>query len=149
MATKTKKSRTLTLHHLIAELSYWGSAVRLLLVGFLAAVVLIVRISELESSGMTLGAATSTAGAAFLYVIGSFLLLEVGYLMLARSYRLVRGLDRLLFFGSEAVLALAYFLPYFALIPAWFVTTSRFLFVAVLLILGMRLLIGFLYGKRA
>lgn len=148
MAGKTKKARTLTLHRLLAELSYWGSASRLLLIGFLAAVVFVVRISELESGGMALGSAVTTAGAAFLYAIGAFFIFEVGYLLLARAYRMTRGFDRLAFFSSEAVLVGAYFLPYFALIPSWLVNLSRMIFVAVLLILGMRLLIGLLYGKR-
>lgn len=148
--TSTRKSsRVLTLHHLIVELSYWGSSVRLLLLGFLAALIMVIRISELESLGMSLGAAVTSAAGVFIYAVGSFLILEIGYLLIARAYRLVRGLDRLIFFGVESVLAIIYFLPYFAMVPNWLTIVSRYFFVAVLLILGMRLLIGLLYGKKS
>jgi hypothetical protein len=93
-------------------------------------------------------AAFLTAAQAFVYAIGSFLILEVGYLTIARAYPIQRLADQTVLLASDAILALCYFLPYFILVPAWFVTVSRFLFVAVLLVLGLRLLIGLLYPKK-
>src|SRR5690349_12300176 len=122
-------------------MSYWGAAVRVLLITVVAAVVLLVRASELESTGLTTASAFLTAGQAFVYAIGSFLILEVGYLTITRAYPVRRYIDQTTLLACEAILALCYFLPYFVLVPAWFVTVSRFLFVAILLILGMRLLI--------
>lgn len=149
MSKKDKKPNSLTLHQLLPALSYWGATVRLLLIAVVAAVVLLVRSSELESGGLTAVQAFTTAGQAFIYAMGSFLILEVCYLAIARSYPLRQHIDQAILLGSETLLALGYFLPYFMLVPAWFVTVSRFVFVAVLLVIGVRLLIGLLYPKKA
>jgi hypothetical protein len=148
MSKKDKKPTSLTLHQLLPALSYWGATVRLLLIAVVAVVVLLVRSSELESNGLSAVQAFLTAGQAFVYSLGSFLILEVGYLAIARSYPVRRHIDQAILLGSEGALALGYFLPYFVLVPAWFVTASRFIFVAVLFVLGLRLLIGLLYSKK-
>ena len=148
MSTSAKKPNILTLHELLPALSYWGATARLFLISFIAAVVFIIRTSELESAGNSLGQAVLLSGESLLYVVGSFFILEVGFLTIARAYPLRRWHDQLILLGSELLLFLAYFLPYFALIPSWLVAISRYVLFAVLLVLGIRLLVGALYSRK-
>lgn len=141
MATKKKTSKPLhlTLHELITALSYWGSAVRLLLFGFLATLTLFVGLAET-------GQPTNEVGL-YIYVMATYFLFDVGYVMLARGLPLMATTDKLVVFLGGTVMAALYMLPYFAMVPTAFVWVLSWALVVVFGILSLRALIGLLYGR--
>ncbi|MBC7746594.1 hypothetical protein H7Y40_01275 [Pedobacter sp.] len=154
MATKKKKhtkSVHLTLHNLIGAVSYWGAATRISVIGFIALAVFLIQVLEQQASptNMSLLSAVLIEGQMLVYVVVSFFLLDVGYVTIARKYRFAPMQDKVLLISSEFFLGLMYFLPYFAIVSDRFTHVTRFVFVAVLLVLSMRIVLGMLYGKEA
>lgn len=140
MTTKKTKARTasrLTLHELIVALSFWGSSVRLLLVAFLVAALFIIRVMYLDT---TLAWESQVA----IYVIGSFVLLDVGYVLLARALPLRPRMDVASLLMVEILLAAIYVLPNIARAPAlaWF---SNWIFLIVIFVIALRGLLGLLF----
>ncbi len=141
----TKQKQTLTLHSLIGALSFWGTAVRTLLFGFLALAVFIVALSEATTETGVDGEVV-----VLIYVIGSFLLLDFGYVLIARSYLLQRGLDLLALFVADIILALLYIAPKLVVNSDITVRTNPLLFVIFIpiVVLSLRMLVGMLFGRR-
>lgn len=143
---KTKKSQ-LTLHGLLTALSYWGTSVRLFLAVFVSIVVFAIALSE------TTGSLTAVSGEVIilLYVLGCVLLLDLGYVIIARALALRPRLD-----AASLILADIGLLGLYAL-PKVTVTTVTALvnpigvaLLIVILILALRLLAGILFSpKRA
>lgn len=145
-AKKKKRSNLphLALHVLIGAISYWGSAVRLCLIGFFGLVVFIMQVIALqgEPTNMSFLSAVLGEGQNFVYMSISFLLLEVGYVSIAREYSLSAMKDKVALIGSEILLGICYFLPYFAVVSDSFTHMTRFIFAAVLFILAIRIVLG-------
>ena len=141
----TKQKQTLTLHSLIGALSFWGTAVRTLLFGFLALAVFIVALSEATTETGVDGEVV-----VLIYVLGSFLLLDFGYVLIARSYLLQRGLDLLALFVADIILALLYIAPKLVVNSDITVRTNPLLFVIFIpiVVLSLRMLVGMLFGRR-
>ena len=141
----TKQNQTLTLHSLIGALSFWGTAVRTLLFGFLALAVFIVALSEATTETGVDGEVV-----VLIYVLGSFLLLDFGYVLIARSYLLQRGLDLLALFVADIILALLYIAPKLVVNSDITVRTNPLLFVIFIpiVVLSLRMLVGMLFGRR-
>lgn len=148
MTTKLQKLPQLSLHTLLFALSFWGSATRLLLISFFALAVLLLRTLEIQAStDATLFQTLTIEGQLFVYAICTFLVLDVGYVIISRAYAFSRMNDVVTLLTAEAVLATSYFLPYIVVVSDQFARISRFIFVAGLLILSARLVLGMLYGK--
>lgn len=148
MATKKKtpqKRQSLTLHQLIIAISFWGTAVRALLFAFIAAAVFVAALSE---------AATATAVdnqiLTLIYVLGCYLLLDFGYVMVARVYRLRRLFDVPLLLLADAFLALLYVAPKLIVDSRFDGTVDPLTFAVFvpILVIAVRMLIGLLFGKR-
>lgn len=141
----TQKKQSLTLHSLLGALSFWGTATRTFLFSFLAAAVFIVALTEATSE-------TSIDGEilVLIYVLGSFLLLDFGYVMIARTYTLQRGLDLLALFAADILLALLYIAPKLVVSSDITIRTDPLIYVIFIPIvaLGLRMLLGILFGKR-
>lgn len=145
MTKKTTQKHPLTLHELLVALSFWGTAVRALLFSFLAAAVFLVALTEaatpdaIDNEVMTL-----------IYVVGSFLLLDFGYVMVARAYVLQKGLDVLALLVADILLALLYIAPKVVVSPDVVLKTSPLLYVVFIPIvaIGMRILLGILFGRK-
>lgn len=141
----TQKKQSLTLHSLLGALSFWGTATRTFLFGFLAAAVFIVALSEATSE-----ASIDSEILVLIYVLGSFLLLDFGYVMVARTYTLQRGLDLLALFAADFLLALLYIAPKLVVSSAITIRTDPLIYVIFIPIvaIGLRMLLGILFGKR-
>lgn len=140
MTTKKSKSRStprLTLHNLIVALSFWGSSVRLLLVAFLVAALFILRLFYLETTVVW-------ESQVAIYIVGSFALLDIGYVLLARALPLKQRSDAVCLLVLETVLAATYVLPNIVYAPGlgWF---ANWTFLIVLLVLSVRGLLGLLF----
>lgn len=140
MAKKTTKQPRLTLHQLLGALSFWGSATRLLLVAFLVMVIFALRITYLDTT-------LTWEAQVVIYVLGSFALLDIGYVMLARALPLRRRIDIFCLVTLEILLAATYILPHVISVGglAWF---SNWFILIVLLTLGVRGLLGLLFSTR-
>lgn len=140
MAKKTIKQPRLTLHQLLVALSFWGSAARLLLVGFLVMVIFALRITNLDTT-------ITWEAQVVIYVLGSFALLDIGYVMLARAFPLKKRLDVFCLLVLETLLAATYILPHLISVSAlsWF---SNWLVLIVLLTLAIRGLLGLLFSTK-
>jgi hypothetical protein len=150
MTTKKQTPPHLLLHNLIVALSYWGSATRVLLISFLALAIITLRILEAQTStSVPFTESLLTEGQLFVYTIGSFLILDIGYVIIARAYGFAKLYDIIALLALETILAVAYFLPYLAVVSEKFASVTQWIFLAVLFILSVRLLVGILYGKPA
>ena len=96
---------------------------------------------------MSLLSAILIQGQTLIYVIVSFLLLDIGYVIVAKKYTFSSLQDKLALFGSEVFLGICYFLPYFAVVSNKFTSITRFVFVGVLFVISARIVLGMLYGK--
>lgn len=145
MTKKISPKQPLTLHSLLVALSFWGTAVRTLLFCFLAAAVFVVALTEATSSN-----AVDNEVLTLIYVLSSFLLLDFGYVMVARAYVLQRGLDALALIFADLLLALLYIAPKVVVNPDITLKTNPLLYVIFIPIvaIGMRMLLGMLFGKR-
>ena len=141
----TKKTPTLTLHSLIGALSFWGTAVRTMLFTFLAAAVFVVALTEASTD-----AAVDSEILVLIYVLGSFLLLDFGYVLVARASTLQRAIDLLALFAADILLALLYIAPKLVVTNDISVRTNPLLFVIFIpiIVLSLRMLVGMLFGRR-
>lgn len=142
---KKTSTSSLTLHGLLAAISFWGTAVRTLLFAFLAVTVFLVALSEAGSAS-----AFDSEVMVLIYVVGSFLLLDFGYVTVARAYKLLPGLDVLVLAVAELLVAALYIAPRLVVNPEVTLRTDPLLFVIFvpLVVLSMRTLIGMLFGSR-
>ena len=152
MTTQKKKSskvQHLTLHNLIGAISFWGSATRVSIIGCIALAVFAIQVLDSQTAPATMSLLSSILleTEVLLYVVVSFFVLDIGYVIVAREHKLSLVKDKVGLIGSELVLATAYFLPYFAIVSTRFTYLTRFVFIAVLLILSLRIVIGVLYGR--
>lgn len=139
MAASTTQPR-LTLHQLLGSLSLWGSSTRLLLIGFIVAVIFALKLLYLDTS-------LDWELKVVIYIIGSFALLDTGYIILVRATPLKRRLDQLGLLGAEIVLAAAYVLPNLAHIPS-LGKLANWTVLIVLLVLAVRALLGLLFSAK-
>jgi hypothetical protein len=143
MATKSQPPHLL-LHTLLGELSYWGTSVRILLIGF---VLFVANLITVLNSADTVSLVSY--GSQYLYLMGSLLLLDAGYVTIARALPIsTETADRVLFLGFMAVLGLIIVLPYFAIVPQGVLVSIRWVFLVTLFVLALRLVLGLVIGGR-
>lgn len=140
MAKKTTKQPRLTLHQLLGALSFWGSATRLLLLSFLVFVIFALRITNLDTT-------LTWEAQVVIYVLGSFALLDIGYVMLSRAFPLRKKLDTFCLLALEVFMAATYILPHMISVGglSWF---SNWLVLIALLALSVRGLLGMLFTTK-
>lgn len=140
------KKNPLTLHGLLVSLSFWGTATRFLLFAFIATAVFVVALSEAFSSS-----AVDYQIMVFIYVLASFLLLDAGYVLVARRYALRRIIDIPALYLAELVIALLYVAPKMVVSRSIVLTYDPLvyaLFVPIV-VLGIRMLLGILFSTAA
>ncbi len=140
-----KKKQSLTLHQLLSALSFWGTAARGMLFGFLSVMTFLIALSEVSTS-----AAADNQFMILVYVLSSFLLLDIGYVMIARVYKIKGGFDMLALGVAEVMLGLLYIVPKVVVNPDTKLVVDPLTYVLFvpLIVLALRLLVGLLYGKR-
>lgn len=138
----TKKA-PLTVHGLLGSLSYWGTTARVLVVG-----VLILAAFALNLT-MATDAISFDAEVIFLiFGLGTLLMLDLGYVVAARTLPLNAIADRWIVMMSDLALAAFFIVP--SLIQVQ-VTSNKLRIVGLvlaLLILAIRVLLGLLFSKR-
>lgn len=141
----SQKKPPLTLHRLLIALSFWGTATRALLFSFLAAAVFLVAITEASFAG-----GLDREVMVLIYVLGSFLLLDFGYVLIARAYPIQRAVDVLALVIADALLALLYIAPKLVVSSNVALTTDPLIYVLFipLVTLTLRMLLGLLFGGR-
>ena len=145
MKKKSTPKQPLTLHGLIIALSLWGTTVRTLLFGIVASAVLVVALSEVSGTS-----AVNSEIYKYIYVVSSFLLLDIGYIAIARTYRMRRLFDVPALLLSEVLLALLYITPKIVVTSGVSVSVDPLVYVLFipLVVLLIRMLLGFLFGHR-
>ena len=143
MATSSKPPHLL-LHTLLGELSYWGTSVRILLIGFVLFVAnLVTVLNTVDTVSIT------SYGAQFIYVMGSLLLLDAGYVTIARALPIsTEMVDRVLFLGFMAALGFVVVLPHFAVVPQSIMVSVKWVFIVTLFVLALRVVLGLFFGGR-
>lgn len=144
MKKKTQhKKEFLTLHGLLGALSFWGTAARGLLFAILAAAVFVVALTEVSSN-----AGFDNEIMLFIYVLGSFFVLDAGYVLISRTYRLLKPLDLLALAGAEVILAMLYIVPKVVVSQDIVLRVEPLTFAIFIPIiaLSIRMLMGLLFG---
>lgn len=135
----------LQLHTLLGALSYYGTAVRILLIGFVLLLANFLTVVDSDSS-----TAWTTYGAQFIYIMGSLLLLDAGYVTIARALPIAKEtIDKVCFLVLLAALGFMVVLPYFAAVPNSVMVSIKWVFLVTLFVLALRLVLGFFFGNRA
>lgn len=142
--TKTTQPHLL-LHNLIGALSYWGTTTRILLIGFVMGVAVLVHVVD---SGTL--PTTESYTLTYLYVMACLLLLDAGYVTIARAQPFRTGmLDKLVLWITLIVLSVVAVAPYFVIVTTQlFYSLSAWLLLVVLFILALRLVIGIIISPE-
>lgn len=139
---KTKQPR-LTLHGLFGAVSYWGTTVRTLLLAFLAGAIFVARVINIPDS-------YAHELQVFVYIVGTFFLLDTGYVMIARSMPLRKITDATILLLADLLIGASYVISSFTDMPVlnWI---STWAIIIVVFVLAIRALIGLLIAnpKRA
>lgn len=116
-----------------------------MLFGFLSVMTFLIALSEVSTS-----AAADNQFMILVYVLSSFLLLDIGYVMIARVYKIKGGFDMLALGVAEVMLGLLYIVPKVVVNPDTKLVVDPLTYVLFvpLIVLALRLLVGLLYGKR-
>lgn len=134
--SKKTKPQPISLHSLFAAVSYWGTTVRTLLLAFLAAAIFAARvISAPDSYAHELQV--------FVYIVGSFFVLDTGYVMIARSMPFRRATDVTLLILADLFIGASYVISSFASAPIMS-AISTWAIVIVIFVLSVRALTGLL-----
>lgn len=145
MAQKKTKKQPLTLHGLLVAMSYWGSSVRLFLAAFVSLAIFAIALSE------TGGKVSAVSGEVItlIYVLGSMLLLDAGYVIIARALPLRRRLDIMSLLVADLGILGLYAMPKLAVSTV--ATPINPVGIALLIasfVLSLRLLTGFLFSTK-
>lgn len=132
----------LLLHNLLGAMSYYGTTVRGLLYGFVLAIAMTLGVT---SGGLSAGRSFET----FVWMVGSFLLLDAGYVTIIRSRPFaVETADRALFLILLLGLATVIVWPYVGMITPGLLLGAKEVFLGVLFVLALRLILGLAFGHR-
>ena len=139
-----KSQSSLTLRQLLGALSFWGTTARTALFAFIAFFTLIITLSE-----TTTATSFDNQLMLFIYVVGSFFLLDVGFVLVSRRYTLSYYVDMLVLITAEILLGLLYVVPKLVINDAISVRVDPLTYVLFipLLVITMRILVGMLFGK--
>lgn len=129
----------LLLHNIIGALSYWGTTTRLLLVGFVLSILVLAHIIEASSASLTVDFARS-----FFLIMGSLLLLDAGYVTIAKAKPLAHAaLDKLFLWSTITVLSVVAIAPYIVEVKASvYQDIAVWLIAVILFVLALRLVMG-------
>jgi hypothetical protein len=137
-------SHPLALHTLITALSFWGSSVRLFLVGFLAVLFGTARFIDAVANGAMAHIVFANEVYALVYIVGLYFVLDACYVIISRAYPVHKIIDQFVLLFAEAIIAILYFLPHIAEVSY---SSTRFVIIApmvVLFLLVLRALLGML-----
>lgn len=140
-----KKAESLTLHQLLTALSFWGTAVRLFLFTIIASLGFVSALSELTAGGRA-----EEQIMILIYVLGSYLVFDFGYVLTARAYPLSKLLDKLVITVVGLGMASLYVIPKIVVSSAIkpIVDPLIYVFFLALAVLATRIMLGLLFSTR-
>lgn len=144
--SQRKTKQPLTLHGLLGALSFWGTATRTFLFAFLAVALYLVALTETDA-----GSGADTETMLFIYVMACFVLVDFGYVLIARAYQLQKALDILAIAVADTLLGLLYIVPK-AVVDSDItlrVDPLTYVIFIPIIVLALRMLGGILFGKRS
>lgn len=136
---KLQKPPHLQLHKLIVAMSYWGATVRSMLLGFMLLVAL--------GLGFVSGVAWTDYAGRFIYTAGFYLLLDAGYVTVARLFPLKEVGDTFFMLSVLLAVGIAIVLPYF-MVGLWGDRLLVWLPAAVVIVLALRTGVGLLANNH-
>lgn len=142
--SKKSTSRPLTAHGLLGALSYWGTAARVLLVGLFVVFAYVLNVSMGSGDWRYVDGETMV----MVYGLTVLVILDAGYVMIARALRLDERIDRWLVLLCGLGVASLFVIPSFVSLGQYSMRLRIVSIIAVLLILAVRMLLGLLFGKR-
>ncbi len=142
-STNAEAPIKLTAHGLLGSISYWGTAARLLLVNILVVTAFVINISAYSTWEFM-----TTETFFLIYGLATLLLLDLGYVIVARSLKLGHVFDRWVVMMSDLVIAGFFVAPSFLSSSADGNKLRVMSLIVVLLVLAVRILLGLLFAKR-
>lgn len=140
MSQQSSRPPHLLLHNLIVALSYWGSTVRLLLVGLVLLLAVVLHVMSNESS-----VAQSAYAEQYIYLMGSLALLDIGYVTIARLVPIwAKIADQVVFLVIMAAMSALVVLPFFVVMPPELRLGLKLLFVISIFVIAIRTVTGLL-----
>lgn len=141
---KTATKQPLTAHGLLGSLSYWGTAARMVLVGLFVVFAYLVNVSVGTGGSQYVDGETMI----MIYGLTTLIILDAGYVMVARSLTLNSRVDRWLLLLADLAVASFFVIPSFVDLGNYSTRMRLVSLIVVLLILAVRSLLGLLYTKR-
>jgi hypothetical protein len=145
MTKKSSKKSSLTLHGLLGALSFWGTASRALLFSVIAMVGFSFALSETPNTQ-----AGDNQILLLIAALACFIVLDFGYVLIARVYLLQGRLDSLVLLVADLLLASLYVIPRIVVdssitLPA---DPLMYAFFMPIIVLSGRMLLGMLFSGR-
>jgi hypothetical protein len=141
---KTTPKKPLTAHGLLGALSYWGTAARMVLVGMFVILAYVINISVGSGDWRYVDGETIV----MIYGLATLVILDAGYVTIARSLTLDNRIDRWLIMLAGLGVASFFVVPSFVEMGEYSTRMRLVSLIVVLLILSIRILLGLLYSKR-
>ncbi|HMR72558.1 MAG TPA: hypothetical protein PKD68_00965 [Candidatus Saccharibacteria bacterium] len=141
--TKKKQPEPLSVHGLLGSLSYWGTAARMVLM-----VVLLGCAYLLNISVQTTWQAVDMETMLLIYGLGTIVVLDTGYVMAARALKLNAVFDRWAVMLSDLLVAAFFVVPSLFLVDVHATKLRILSLIFALLIVSIRILLGFILTKR-
>lgn len=140
---KTEAKKPLTMHRLLGALSYWGTAARMVLMAVLLGCAYLLNISV-----QTTWQAVDIETMLLIYGLGTIIVLDAGYVMAARALKLNAVFDRWVVMVSDLLIAAFFVVPSLFLVDVHATKLRILSLIFALLIVSIRILLGFVLAKR-
>lgn len=138
-----KQLKPLTVHGLLGSLSYWGTAARMVLMAVLLGCAYLLNISV-----QTTWQAVDLETMMLIYGLGTIVVLDAGYVMAARALKLNAVFDRWVVMMSGLLIAAFFVIPSLFLVDVNALRLRVLSLIFALLIVSIRILLGFILAKR-
>lgn len=138
-----KQLKPLTVHGLLGSLSYWGTAARMVLMAVLLGCAYLLNISV-----QTTWQAVDLETMMLIYGLGTIVVLDAGYVMAARALKLNAVFDRWVVMMSGLLIAAFFVIPSLFFVDVNALRLRVLSLIFALLIVSIRILLGFILAKR-
>lgn len=138
-----QQPKPLTVHGLLGSLSYWGTAARMVLMTVLLGCAYLLNISV-----QTTWQAVDLETMMLIYGLGTIVVLDAGYVMAARALKLNAVFDRWVVMMSGLLIAAFFVIPSLFFVDVNALRLRVLSLVFTLLIVSIRILLGFILAKR-
>ncbi len=142
---KSSQKKRLTVLGLLSSISYWGTTARVLLASVMIWFAYVLNLSHVG----TADARTFDSETIYLiFGLTTLVIADLGYMVAARALPINKNVDRLVLIFGDLLLAGFLIAPSLIIMTVQANQLRLVAFVAALLIVSLRILLGLLYGKR-